>query len=99
MTARTIKCAGEALLINSLFDHLAIAKAVKSKDYISLAGAAQIAALPPNHGDAMIDPARFRAIHTALIKYFTKGYGIMDPINLRALAFNQLREKHQTPKA
>jgi hypothetical protein len=90
MSERAIMTAGEQLLLRFGKDPLALAKAIKDQDLVSLAGAASIATAGVRRSLAMSDPARFKALSDAVTSYHLKGYGILDAAGLRQHAKRRL---------
>ena len=82
MSTTQIEAAGERLLASSLNDPLALARAIKEGDVVSLAGAARIASCGLPVSVALTDPARFWAMRRATAAYHSRGYGILDPVTL-----------------
>lgn len=93
MTERSVSAAGEALLIRSLTEPLAIARAIKAKDVVALAGAAAIAQQDLKPSDAMTDPARYNALRRAITLFHLKGYGAMNADALKERATRVLQRK------
>jgi hypothetical protein len=81
-----LRAAGEELLIRSLNDGLAIAKAIKNRDYIALAGATALAAVGPPKRLALADSRRYRRLQKAITLFYAKGYELLDFESLMALA-------------
>lgn len=81
-----LAAAGEKLLIRSLSDGLAIAKAIKDRDYVALAGATALAAIGPPSQLALADPLRYRRLRKAITLFYSKGYELLDLESLVALA-------------
>lgn len=71
---RDTRVAGEALLIGSLTDRYAIAKAILALDKVALASAARIVRADAPIELARSDPARYRALRTAITNYRIRGY-------------------------
>jgi hypothetical protein len=78
MSERALSVAGQALLIRSLKEKHAIARAIKARDVVALAGAAMIAKRDLSAADAMTDPARYRALRQAITQFHLNGYGAMN---------------------
>ncbi|MFO1117713.1 MAG: hypothetical protein U1E28_18685 [Beijerinckiaceae bacterium] len=86
MTSPELRAAGEELLIRSLYDGLAIAKAIKDRDYVALAGASALAAVGPPSQLALADPLRYRRLRKAITLFYAKGYEVLDIEALLKLA-------------
>lgn len=93
MTARQIHVEGTSLLMSTLKDRLALAKALHRQDYVALHGAAEIAWSGVNSSLAITDPARYVALREATTKFFLKGYGILNRDILKEMAYQQLARK------
>ena len=95
MSSREINSAGEKLLSEFLHESLAIPRAIRSRDYIALAGAAQIASKPVDGQMALVNSARFCGLRSAITMFFLHGYGILDQVELTNRA-NSIIEKRSS---
>ena len=77
---------GTSLLLSLLKDDLAIAKAIRSKNYHDLHAAALIAAKGLSPSVAMTDPAQYKAIREATTIFYLKGYRCLNVDRLAALS-------------
>lgn len=86
MTAREMHVAGVALLIRSLTDRLAVARALKDRDFVALAGASALAHAGVSPALAAKDPARYRALSHAVMLFHLRGHTVLDPRRLSDMA-------------
>ena len=91
MSEREILAAGEAHLTRFLEDPLAIPRAIKAKDFVSLAGAAEIADHEIAPSMALLNPPRYRALRAAVTSFHLKGYGLLDEPRLKRRALAELK--------
>jgi hypothetical protein len=96
MSDREIKAAGEALLLKFATDPLAIPRAIKAKDFVSLAGIADIASREVSPSMALLHPARFRVMRRAISDYYVRGYALLDKDVLKRRALAQIAKGKQS---
>jgi len=83
MTSRDRWVTGVGLLLRSLQEDLAIARALKERRWAELAAVAEIAQRDVDPKLAATDPALYRALRDALTLYHLRGYHALDVAMLR----------------